>query len=81
MDMNDRQVKIVYGRRRKEWLVVIYRDTPDGVRHVLTVGCEDSRSDADGWATGTLDLMNRLERDDVELPDKYERVKSHGEQG
>jgi len=72
----NRNARILFSRRRQEWLAVIYRDA-EGVRHVLTIGCEDCYIEAECWAVGTLDLMNRLERDDVELPDKYERAKSH----
>jgi hypothetical protein len=67
------QYKVSFNKGRGEWLAVVYRDEPGGVRRVLTVGCEDTEADAVRWARGTIGLMAEHRRDDVELPDKYER--------
>jgi hypothetical protein len=63
---------VTYSSRRGEWLAVIYRDV-DGVRSVLTVGCEDTEVAAKVWALRTLELMNAHDDDAVEVPDKYDR--------
>lgn len=66
------EFKVAYSRARREWVGVIFRDA-DMVRKVLTIGCEDSQTAAHRWARESIALMERERRDDVEMPDKYER--------
>lgn len=68
--------KIAFNEEREEWLAVIFRKSGEMIT-VLSAGREETEDDAIQWARGTMRLMHETGRDDVELPDMYDRRHVH----
>lgn len=60
-------------RDNGEWLATIAQQLPDELI-VLSVGIEDTEDAVLAWAGGSMQLMIDSGRDDVQLPDKYDRL-------